>query len=401
MNGDESALTAEEQAAFDRLRTTFRTEEVGPSEPHTDQSRAHYERLFAVQTESAKTLLEEADEVLDDKVSSWRAVDLRDVVLGSLLDEPSILIRDDDKALFYGGKRNAIFGAYESGKTFVSLFATREVLASGRKVVWIDFEDNPGSVAGRLLALGADDEAVFDWFRYVQPTEPLDEVTRIDLQLELHGAALVVIDGVNEAMAAASLDPNKNPDVARWYTTIPRLATEAGATLITIDHVAKDPQSQRGAVGGAHKIAGIDGAAYKVEVVVPFGRDSSGVVRLRLEKGRPGWIRGAHPGKTPIVAEISFDATDPDGSIAAVVQAPARGEETWRPTTLMQQVSMFIEEQTKLASQRQILDAVRGKRDYKIQAIAALVSDGYVTTADGTGGATLHTSTKPYREAPE
>ena len=52
------------------------------------------------------------------------------------------MIRDDDKALFYGGKRNAIFGAYESGKTFVALLATKEVLASGRKVVWIDFEDS-------------------------------------------------------------------------------------------------------------------------------------------------------------------------------------------------------------------------------------------------------------------
>lgn len=216
----------------------------------------------------------------------------------------------------------------------------------------------------------------------------------------MYGAELVVIDGVNEAMAAASLDPNKNAEVARWYMTIPRLATEAGATLLTIDHVAKDPQNPRGAVGGAHKIAAIDGAAYRVEAAVPFGRGSSGIVKLRLEKDRPGWIRGSHPGKSPVVAEVAFDATDPDGAILASVRAAtARGEEVWRPTALMESVSTFLEERGEPASQRQILDAIRGKRDYKIQAIVALVADAYVTTADGPRRATLYSSTKPYREA--
>ena len=127
--------------------------------------------------------------------------------------------------------------------------------------------------------------------------------------------------------------------------------------------MAKDPQSQRGAVGGAHKIAGIDGAAYKVEVVVPFGRGSRGIVKLRLEKDRPGWIRGSHPGKSPIVAEIAFDATDPDGAIVSSVRAPANGglDVPWRPTALMERISTFLEELAEPTSQRQILDAINGK----------------------------------------
>jgi hypothetical protein len=163
-------------------------------------------------------------------------------------------------------------------------------------------------------------------------------------------------------MAAAALDPNKNLDVARWYMTIPRLATEAGATLLTIDQVVKDPQNQRGAVGGAHKIVAIDGAAYRVEAAVPFGRGSAGIVKLCLEKDRPGWVRGAHQGKNPVVAEIAFDATDPDGAVVAAIRASTRGAETWRPTTLMERISAFLEERTKPGSQRQILDAVPGKR---------------------------------------
>jgi hypothetical protein len=202
-------------------------------------------------------------------------------------------------------------------------------------------------------------------------------------------------------MAAASLDPNKNPDVARWYAGVPRLVTVAGATLITIDHVAKDPGNQRGAVGGGHKLAAVDGVAYRVEAAVPFGRGSSGVVKLRLGKDRPGWIRGSHPGKDPILAEITIDATNPEGAIVASVRAPAGLDQVWRPTGLMERVSRFLEERDEPTSQRQILDAIRGKRVYTIQAIEALVADGFVTTEDGPRGAILYSSAKAYREAPQ
>ena len=245
VNAEEAALTATEQAALDNVVRWFPGTTVGSPEPHTSESRRHYQDMLAEQTQLAvlaeRSLLEEADAVLrdDDDGSSWRAIDLRDHIFGKVTDEPSVLVRDDGRALFYGGKRNALFGAYESGKTFVALLAVKQCLEANGKVVWIDFEDSPRSIAGRLLAIGVEEAIVLERFRYIQPTEPLNDGTKLDLCLELHGAALVVVDGVNEAMAAASLDPNKNADVARWYMTIPRLATEAGATLITIDHVAK------------------------------------------------------------------------------------------------------------------------------------------------------------------
>jgi hypothetical protein len=400
----ENEFTPEEQAAFDNVVKWFPGTKTEALEPHTPESRRRFKELVDAQTAAfeRRGILEEADEVLaEDAQSSWRAIDLRNHLFGRIVDEPSVLVRDDAKALFYGGKRNALFGAYESGKTFVALLATQECLEGGGTVVWIDFEDSPRSLAGRLLALGVNEDLILERFRYIQPTEPLNAATELDLRVELHGTDLVVIDGVNEAMAAASLDPNKNPDVARWYMTSPRLAIEAGATLLTLDHVAKHPEAQRGAVGGAHKIAAIDGAAYKVDAAVPFGRGSRGVVSFRLEKDRPGWIRGDHPGKAPIVAKIVFDATDPEGSISTAVSAPKFGEETWRPTALMQRISTFLEAQAAPASQRQILDGVSGKRDYKIQALAALVADGYLTREDGPKGAILYTSAKPYREGSE
>ena len=83
--------------------------------------------------------------------------------------------------------------------------------------------------------------------------------------------------------------------------------------------------------------------------------------------------------------------------LVAVIRAPSRSEETWRPTTQKERISIFLEEREEPASQRQIFDAAKGKRDYKIQAVAALVADRYVATADGPRGATYYSSVKPYR----
>ena len=281
----------------------------------------------------------------------------------------------------------------------IALLVALEVLRRGGVVVWIDFEDSPDSIAGRLLALGATEEEILSSFRYVQPAEPLTRATEIDLRLELHGSALVVIDAINEAMTAAELDPNANRDVAAWYAQVPRLAIAAGATNLNLDHVAKDPTAQRGAVGGGHKMASIDGAAYRIDAVTPFGRGSKGIVRLRLAKDRPGHVRGLlGPGKDPIAAVVAIDATDGQ-ALVVEVGPPGGGEiDDWRPTRLMEKISIFVEGQTEPASTRAILAGVDGKQTYKATALEALVHGGYFARTSGPRNALLHTSERPFRE---
>jgi AAA domain len=346
-------------------------------------------------------VLAEADEVLaeDDRRSSWARLDLREHLGPSDgRDAPSLLLRADGQALFYEQKRNEIHGAYESGKSWIALLVAHEVIRACGVVCWLDFEDSPRSIAGRLLALGATEEQIITFLRYVQPSEPLTPAAKIDLRLELHDSDLVVIDAANEAMAAAGLDPNANRDVAAWYAEVPKLATEAHATLLVLDHVAKRPDQQRGAVGAGHKQAAIDGASYRVDGVKPFGRGSEGLVRLRLTKDRPGYIRGAlGTGREPAAADIAIDATDPE-ALSIEVRAPGT-EQPFRPTGLMEKVSLYVESRTEPATQRQILDAVRGKRVYTITAIEQLVTDGHLVTDDGPRGAILYTSSKPFREA--
>jgi hypothetical protein len=350
------------------------------------------------------TAIAEADAVLadDERPSSWRALDLREhLEPDDGRDAPSLLLRTDGRGLLYRGKRNEAHGPYESGKSWLAGVGVVEVLHASGVAVWLDWEDSPRSVVGRLLALGATTDEIIEGFRYVQPAEPLTTATEIDLRLELHGAALVVIDAANESMAAAGWDPNQNRDVAQFYRTIPRLSTEAGATLLVLDHVAKDPGSQRGPVGAGHKAAAIDGASYRVDAVTPFGRGSVGLVRLRLTKDRPGYVRGLlGSGREPIAAEVSFDATDPAALVVEVRPPSGVEAETWRPTRLMEKISLHVEAASEPLSTSAILAGVPGKRDYKIAAIEELVRGGYFSRAPGPRNALLHVSERPFREEP-
>ena len=349
----------------------------------------------------ATSLLTVADEAIaEDTTSSWRAVDLRRVMeAGSDADLPTLLTRSDGRCLLYEGKRNELHGPPEAGKTWIALIAALEMLRQARRVAWIDFEDSAGSIVRRLFALGATEADLISNFRYLQPVEPLTQATTIDLKLELEEAGLVVIDAVTEAMAAAGWDPNKNADIAQWYATIPRVAIEAGATCLTLDHVAKDPDRQHGAVGGAHKTAIIDGATYRVDVVKPFGRGGTGVVRVRLSKDRLGYVRGWAVGaKEPPVLDVVIDAHDPEALVVELLPPDANAGEPFKPTHLMEQVSRWVESQPEPVSKRAIMDGVRGKRDYLSQAIEELVVGRFLDRIRGDRGALMHTSKKPYRE---
>jgi hypothetical protein len=399
----EAELSEAEQAAWDRVLETFPTAEVLPSEADADQgqqtSTTHPDSVTKLTTPD---VLAEADAALveDNRPSSWRSVDLKTYLEGGDTEQaPSILCRTDGQGLLYETKRNELHGAYESGKSWVAAIAAVEVIRAGGVVVWLDFEDSPTSMVGRLLALGLSEEEIVAGFRYVQPIEPLSTATEIDLRLELVGASLVVIDAANEAMAAAGLDPNANRDIAAWYSKVPRLATHAGATVLVLDHVAKRPDQQRGAVGGGHKQAAIDGASYRLDVITPFGRGSKGLLRLRLTKDRPGYLRGVlGQGKEPAAAEIAIDGTDPE-ALSVDVRPPADpSSESWQPTRLMERVSRWVEDVPQPVSQREILDGVTGKRDYLTSAIAELVRGGYLKSTPGARGAHLHVSERPFRE---
>jgi hypothetical protein len=203
-----------------------------------------------------------------------------------------MLLRSDGRALFYPGKVHALQGEPESGKTWVALHLAAERLGRGETVLYIDFEDTAASVVGRLQALGVDPDAIRARFRYLRPEEPLSEQGKRDLDAAADGASLAVIDGITEAMTLHGWDLRDNTDIAKWLALLPRRLARNGTAVAEIDHVVKDKDGRgRWALGGQHKLAGVD-CAYGVHVIAPLGRGREGRLKITVEKDRAGHVRG-------------------------------------------------------------------------------------------------------------
>ena len=332
--------------------------------------------------------------------SSWRPVDLAAILAGEHVDPlPAVLRRDDGPALLYPAKVHSVSGESETLKSWLLLVGAVEQIARGRPVVWIDFEDSAPAVVGRLVALGCPRAGIAEHFRYVRPIDPLaDAAALFDLSAP-PTPTLAVIDGVTEGMALHGLEPNSNSDVASFMALLPRPLAALGPAVVLIDHVTKSAETRgRYAIGAQHKLAGLDGAAFTVELAQPFGHGRKGIARIHVAKDRPGRVR-EHASGGKRIAELHL-ISEPDGSVLAELRAPeATGPAgTFRPTVLMERVSRHLEDNPDGSSVRDVQGAVQGKTDAKRQALECLVTDGYAERIPGARGSHLHTSLKPYRE---
>jgi hypothetical protein len=170
---------------------------------------------------------------------------------------------------------------------------------------------------------------------------------------------------------------------------------------VTVDHVAKD-RDHRGdwAVGAGHKKAIVDGAMLAFEIVHPFGRGRSGLVKILVFKDRPGALRGQAVGKE--IARLQLTANAEGDEISYSLQPPAGdqvGADGFRPTVLMERISRFLEGMEQPLSAYAIRNAVPGKLEGKLIALRVLAAEGYLQCQPGQRGGLLYRSQKPFREA--
>lgn len=342
-----------------------------------------------------------AEEKLD--TSTWNEVSLMGVLEGEPEDDqPTMLVRDDGACLVYPGRVHVFAGEPESGKTWLALHLCEEQMGCGRHVVYIDFEDTLAGVVARLLALETDPQTILGRFHYVRPSEPLGPDGRHALAdlITRTQPALVVLDGLTEALTLHGLALESNRDVAAFLELVPRFIARQGPAVIIIDHVEKDKERRgRWAIGAQHKLAGVDGVSYGLEVVKPVVRDGDGLVRLVVAKDRPGHVRRvAFERKT--AAEIN---TRSEKELLTVTLTTPRGhgrDSDWRPTTLMERVSMWLERNPG-ANARLIEGSVTGKGPSIREALKFLVADGHAEIQTGPRGALHYRIKTPYREHTE
>lgn len=331
---------------------------------------------------------------------SWKPLDLAPALDGGCIDEgPVLLSREDGARLLYNGKVHTIAGESESLKTWLVLLGCVTVINEGLHALFIDYEDAADGIVRRLVALGCARDAILAFFHYVRPDEPYGPAARAVLAAAVTTPmAIVVIDGVTEAMSAHGLDPLSNADVATFNAKLPRPWAATGSIVVMIDHVTKAREGRgRYAIGAQHKLSAVDGAAYIVELLRPFGHGQHGVAKIIVAKDRPGRVREhCHNG----VAGILNLRSEEDGSVMASIDKPREfgGQESaeFRPTVLMERISRFCEDNQGLTKNALII-GVKGKTDHKKLALELLVRDGYIL-AERNGNSFSHKSDRPFRQ---
>lgn len=325
---------------------------------------------------------------------------------GKAGDPPSVGIRDDGACAFwYRGKLNSCIGESESGKSWLLQRDCVQEIGKGNHVIYLDYEKDAAAVAERLLLMGADEAAMIEFFHYRRVEDPLTLAERMALReaCRTMGVTLAVIDGVTNAMQLEGLKIESNNDVSKFNAGVPAAMRVEGAAVVEIDHTPKNPENQsKGAIGGQHKRAGIDGATIRMVMREMPGRNRTGTGYLAVDKDAPGWLR-EHAVDGRIIGDITIHSDGDSTTVRVVPSSKKEGGKSAdgapRLTGYMERVSRVLEGfGDDGQSGRTLAKVVTGDDKYVYAALKTLVAEGWVKVTK-VGSSNLHTVAKPYREA--
>lgn len=330
-------------------------------------------------------------------VRVWQPLDLTAVLSGTWSPpEPAVGRRDDGVGLFYPGKVHTVSSESEAGKTWLALSAVVDELTAGENVIYVDFENDEGGIVGRLLALQVPSNTIRDRFHYLRPSEPLGTGIHLDdlraLILDTR-ATLTVVDGVTESMTLHGLNMLDNRDVATFGRILPRRVAELGPAVVCLDHVVKAADNRgRYALGGVHKLNGLDGAALILENRSPFGIGLKGRSTVKIAKDRPGQLRKhglPSSGGMYWFGDLMLES-HAEAFAEVMLVAPERTtSSSFRPSHVMAKIVAALTEHSEMSG-RQIQAVVGGRAATVRDALSLLQVEGYVSNKSP------HALLKPY-----
>jgi len=309
-------------------------------------------------------------------------------------DKPAVEPTIGSGGIVYPGGRHLYSGEPSSLKTVAAYAFLLEEIRVGNTVLLVDFEMGWALAKQRLREMGATDDDLASLL-YVEPDCP---PTAADLAAYVAaGVTVAVIDAIAGAYDAADLDDGKRKDVERFSTTFIRPLWQAGIATILIDHVVKAKDSRgRYSIGSERKMGGVDVHLGFEIIGKPFSRGHHGHSKIVTHKDRLGYLTGT-------AAELHVQSDPATHRITWTFQNTAAADtpSEWRPTRLMEKVSLYLERPHANAPIRADVDEnVKGRREYVLAALDYLIQDGYAAEAEGTRTARHITLQKPYREAP-
>lgn len=335
---------------------------------------------------------------------SWKSIPLHGRSDDDEEEPPSLMPRSDGViSLLYRGLIHSIHGESESGKSWIVQAEVVRVVKDNGRVLFLDFENDYRAVLRRFRALGAteDDLTRID---YRNPDAKPDFAGKWWRGMFTGEFDIIVLDGVTDALGLFAMGSKDNDEISTFLRKFPRaLARRTGAAVVLIDHVVKSTAERgRWALGGQAKMAGLDGAAYSVDVVEPLGRGLKGMLRIRVAKDKPGFVRGVAQGfdkdRLGDVARFVMDATE--NPIRTELLAPDPFEEKvpelpeWETDDELTALRVLSMEKNGFPSQTKFVEMLIGRPAKWHKVIKHLVELGQIALGEpGARGAAQHTLT--------
>lgn len=231
--------------------------------------------------------------------------------------------------LLYRGGLHSLAGPPDAGKSTLGYWWALHLLADGEAVVLVDEESGREQVVEKLLALGAEPRHL-ERLAYVEfPGRLWDEADALGFArlLQEWKPALVVFDSSAAFLTLAGRDEDRAPDATWFYKGILLGAARlSGAAVVVLDHVTKDGKTGRYARGSGAKLATVD-VALMVDVIRPFSRQQSGLLRLSVTKDRRGYLHRGYEVRVdvePGTMALTLERVDAAGIEAGLTPAAAK-----------------------------------------------------------------------------
>lgn len=182
------------------------------------------------------------------------------------------------------GTSNVYFGPAENGKTWIAVLDAAYVIALGGIVIWVDKEMGRAALVTRLLALGLQPADVSARLVYLEhPTLDCsrESVAAWQELLAAREPELIVVDAFSGVLVDGGLAENSAGDVKTWLGSYFGPALQLGITTLLLDHTGHDSQDRTRGSSAKGQDAKL---TFQVELVLPFDRDTVGLVRLTRRK---------------------------------------------------------------------------------------------------------------------
>ena len=218
-------------------------------------------------------------------------VDLESIFEGDMEPErPTIAMSASGECLLYAGRINEIHGEPSVGKTNINIAIMACELAVGRKVMFVDPEDNPHGIMRRCLSFGLSKELILANLYYLHDPTPEDLITAA-AWAERNQPSLVTVDGLAEVITSCGYKEDAANDVLEFFSKYIRPFTRSGAAVMLSDHVTKSTEG-RGtwSRGSGAKMGRYDGVSYMVTLAKPYSPTCAGSVKFTIAKDRNGGI---------------------------------------------------------------------------------------------------------------